>query len=413
MTLDYQEVHEQIQKMGEAAPGRARRLAELRQRAGDLLSANASEFEGLRQRVRLVLHNHDANLRCALPAQGPDGEDEALDGRHPLPPLPKKATILAADGSQINPDRHAAVNFSLINIGAIQMQLGSSQAAQVFIDSQLLYDEELYTPGGIITDARLALMRDLKERSKLADLVEKVENEPDESRRNSREQAPVVTFTDGPMELWGARDAESGTEFQKSLEAYLAALRRLERLKVVTAGYVDKPAANLVVRLLEIASLPEGQLSQVRETFPLRGVSDLDLYRSMLKPGERSAIFGMQSNSAASYPGELALHFFYLNVGRAEHPWLARVEVPAWVVSGPGMLDHLHAILAWQCQMLGNRHYPYLLHRAHEAALVTFQEKEQVSHMVELELRKRGVEVGEASHKQALKDLPGKTAYER
>lgn len=69
------------------------------------------------------------------------------------------------------------------------------------------------------------------------------------------------------------------------------------------------------------------------------------------------------------------------------------------------MLDQLHAILVQQCRILGNRRYPYLLHRAHEAALVTWQDRQQVSSMIELELRQRGLEVGEASHKQALKDL--------
>jgi hypothetical protein len=159
------------------------------------------------------------------------------------------------------------------------------------------------------------------------------------------------------------------------------------------------------VRLLEVGSLPEDQLSKMRETFPLRGVLDRDLFRDLLKPGERSAIFAIQSISAKNYPGSLELHFFYINVGRSGHPWLARVEVPAWVVSTPGMLDNLHAILVQQCQVLGNRPYPYLLHRAHEAALVTWQDRQQVAAMIEMELRKQGVEVGEASQKQALKEL--------
>ncbi len=75
------------------------------------------------------------------------------------------------------------------------------------------------------------------------------------------------------------------------------------------------------------------------------------------------------------------------------------------MVSSPGMLDDLHSILLQQCRVLGNRPYPYLLHRAHEAALVTWQDRQQVAAMIEMELRSRGVDVGEASQKQALKDL--------
>jgi hypothetical protein len=134
-------------------------------------------------------------------------------------------------------------------------------------------------------------------------------------------------------------------------------------------------------------------------------VLDRDLFWDLLGPGERSAIFAIQSNSAKNYPGSLELHFFYLNVGRSGHPWLARVEIPSWVVSNPGMLENLHSILVQQCRVLGNRPYPYLLHRAHEAALVTWQDRQQVAAMIEMELRKQGIEVGEASHKQALKEL--------
>jgi hypothetical protein len=98
-----------------------------------------------------------------------------------------------------------------------------------------------------------------------------------------------------------------------------------------------------------------------------------------------------------------------LNAGRAGRPWLARVEVPAWVAINPQMLNQLHAALIGQCRIMGSRPYPYLLHRAHEAAMVSFQEQDQVTQMILHELRRRGVEVGQESQKQALKKLPGKT----
>jgi len=75
------------------------------------------------------------------------------------------------------------------------------------------------------------------------------------------------------------------------------------------------------------------------------------------------------------------------------------------------MLDNLHAVLVHQCRMMGSRPYPYLLHRAHEAAVVSLQEKEQVTQMIALELRKRGVIVGEQSYKQAAKDSAARTRY--
>lgn len=400
MSLDYLQVREQIKSLGEGAMGRAARLQSLHARAKEILRSNAGEIEHLRQKVNTILRNHDPNLRCALPAWGADGEPEPLDGHYPQPRLPGQATILAADGSQISPDRQAAVNFCLINVGTIQMCLNDALPPEITTRSQLLYDEELYTEtGGMLSEAQVALMRDLNERERLNDLA-------------SQAVGPVITFTDGPMELWGAREGDS-SEFQKSLEKYMGVLENLCRQEVITAGYVDKPAANLMVRLLEIAMLPGDQLSQVKRYYPLRGVIDRDLFQNLLSPGERSAVFAIQSRSAQSYQGELALHFFYLNVGREEHPWLARVEIPAWVASSRNMLDNLHAVLVHQCHIMGSRPFPYLLHRAHEAAVVTLEEKEQVTQMILLELRNRGVDVGEMSQKQAIKNLQGRTTYER
>jgi hypothetical protein len=249
-----------------------------------------------------------------------------------------------------------------------------------------------------MSDDEVALLRDLNERRILAELAE-------------RAMPPVITFTDGPMELWGAKDADGASPFTRQLSEYLQVLARLNRLNVATAGYVDKPFANLVVRLLEVAMLDQGKLKEIKEYYPLRGVTDLYLFRRLLQPGERSAVFAMQSKSAANYRDALALHFFYLNVGRGG---LARVEIPAWVARDPSLLDGLHAVLISQCRVMGNRPYPYLLHRAHETAVVTLDEKDQVTRMILVELRQRGVEVDQLSYKQVAKDVSGnRTSYQR
>ena len=191
----------------------------------------------------------------------------------------------------------------------------------------------------------------------------------------------MITLTDGPLELWTTTLEEGSVagEFKKSLDQYLAVLRQLYELNVATAGYVDKPGADLVVRLLEVAKAEAGDLAKMRKYRPFKGVTDRELFRDVLQPGERSAIFGIQSRSSKPYQGELRLHFFYLNVGKEEHPYLARVEIPAWVAEDQSMLDNLHAVLVSQCRMIGARAYPYLLHRAHETAVVSLEEKDQVT----------------------------------
>jgi hypothetical protein len=265
MSLDFQQVRDQVKKLGESAPRRARELQFLRETARELLESNAQNLEPLRQKVQRTVKQHDPTLRCALPVQPNLRLPEALTAHFPTPSLNGNATILAADGSQITPDRHSEVNYCLINVGAIQLRRGSPDPPATTVSSQLFYDENLYTATGMITDATLALMRDLNERKMLADLSEGL-------------TGPTISFTDGPMELWGAKDSDGASEFQKHLTAYRDVLNRLCAHGVATAGYVDKPAANLVVRLLEVSMIPEDELAEINQRLPLRGVTDLELF---------------------------------------------------------------------------------------------------------------------------------------
>jgi hypothetical protein len=396
MALDFQQVQTQVKQLGEQAPQRAHELSEKRQRAMQRLQQVADQADDLRALVQLIVHQHDASLRCALPAAQVDGSSEPLNASHPLPAA-APVFVLAADGSQIELDRHAQVPYCLINVGAFQMHNLAPERPETYVQCQLFYDEQLYT----ITDASLALQRDLREHTLLAELAEKL-------------PGAIVAFTDGPIELWGAKaSGEEASAYQKSLHEHLENLSRLQRRGVTAAGYVDKPGANLLVRLLEISLAKPDQYSQIRSFRELQGVSDRDIFFHSLKPGERSTVFAMQSQSARDYQGELALHFFYLNVGMPGRHWLARVEIPAWVANNASQLDILHAVLVQQCRILGERPYPYALHRAHEVAVVSLDERNQVSEMITLELLRRGVEVEAGSHKQAMKESQGRTRYSR
>jgi hypothetical protein len=386
MALDFREIRNQVNQLGEKAPGRAQKIKTLYDLAFDLLNGEPQEIERLRRTTARVVQSHDPSLRCAIPVS------DELTASFPTPARPEKGTIIAVDGSQISPDRHAQVYYGLINLGAVQMQLGDNQAPRIEVESRLLHDEQLYTRTGIISDERFSLKRDLGERVWLSELARKAD-------------PPVIALTDGPVELWGARQGEGSSEFSESLKAYLEALAILESQGVTTCGYVDNPAANLAVRFLEMGLIPEDELSGVRGRFPLRGVFDRELFKRVLGKGERSIVFAIQSRGSREYSGNLALHFFYLNVGVGRNDWIVRVETPAWVVDDEGKLNYLHALLVHQCRLLGNRPYPYILHRAHESALVSMAEKEQVSNMIINELHSRGIKVGGESPKPTLKRL--------
>lgn len=394
MAINFQQVREKIQQIGTGAAQRQKVLEERRAEARALLKANADALDSLRERVEAA-NAVDAGLRCAMPL------NERLDSSIPPPALPEQATLIAADGSQITPDRHEQIQFGLVNVGGIVMRLNSGESTLIHTDSVLMYDLELFRNGIPLSDGMVALERDLQERSQLAELARDYD-------------APVVTFTDGPIELWGAREGEEAKAYFESLEKYKGVLSRLQSRGVITAGYVDKPASDLVVRLLELAKAAPEDMQDIRNYHPLFGVTDRFLFGDgkelLLEPGHRSAVFSIQSKSEKNYPGVLALHFFYLNAAADEnHPHIARVEIPRWVVDDPAMLGMLHAVLVDQCRIMGARPYPYLLHRAHETAVVSNEEKHQVEQMLIQELRRQGVDVEDGSNKQSAKDLPGRT----
>lgn len=389
MSLNFQQVYERIREIGAAAGPRQKQLDGLRQRALGLLKYYADKAAELGEKVDRA-RQADPSLRCAIPLDG------RLDASYPAPVLQKQATLLAADGSQIAPDRHAAVLYSLVNVGALVMELGSGKAPQVFTDSSLLYDDEIYTDTGMLTEEAIEMRRDIAERRKLLELAGQVTR-------------PCVALTDGPVELWGAKDG-GAEEYRRNLEIHKSILSQLQAKNVTVAGYVDKPGADLVVRLLEIAVLSsDEEYKEIRKQHSLRGVTDRWLYGSLLKGDHRSSVFGLQSSSRAHYTGDLTLHFFYLNVGDEKHPALVRVEIPKWVADDKEKLDVLHAVLLQQCRIMGAKPYPYILHRAHEVAVVTYEDRKQVEQMLQMELRRAGGEVEEESSKQSAKDLKGRT----
>ena len=278
----------------------------------------------------------------------------------------------------------------MINVGVFRLRSGSGEPPTTLIRSKLLDNDQLYTANGLVSEGTVALMRDLSERQVLVELA-------------LLEGQPALTLTDGPLELF--REPREDREFEKLLADYRDVLRQLAKTGAGTAGYVDRPRSDLVGRMLEVGMLAEAGLAQAGKNRPLLGVSDASAFRELLQPGERSAVFAIQSPSAQYFKGEQALHFFYLNAGQAGRPYLARVEIPAWVAQRTAMLDALHAMLVSQSHVLGSRPYPYALLRAHEVAVVSLAEQEQVEGMIVAELLGRGILSVETSNKQYGKDL--------
>lgn len=400
MTIDFQQVREQVILFGAEAPHREKERQDRFQQALAHVETYAADAEELCEKVRLTVEQFEPSLRTARPVCTPGILPTPLDARYELPAAPVGVTILAADGSQINYDRHAPVEYGLINIGAIQIVKNLAESPRVVTQSQLLYGDEIELHGSKMTEARLALRRDICERRMLSVLA-------------AEASPPVITLTDGSMELWATfeQTGEARSEFQASLQEYITVLDELANQHAIAAGYVDKPGGALVIRLLEIASASQLQLTYIKDYHPLKGITDRSLFEALLRPGDRSAIFAIQSRSSASYKDKHALHFFYINTGWENRPVIARVDIPAWVAEDNSSVNTLHAELVNQCRAMGSQPYPYILHRAHEAALVTLEERQKVTDMMVLELGRHGIQAGQISSKQAVKDLGGRKRH--
>lgn len=390
MPINFQQIRAAIQKFGETAPTQAKLREKNLATALRQLDEFNQELEVLAQLLDTALAANP-DLRIAIPTH------ETLDFSLAVHLPPPECVLLAADGSQIIPDQHQALQFGVINVGMLRMQPGSTPSEH--IESELLYAEKILNEQGFLLGEELiALQRDYQERRHLLNAAE-------------LEEQPVLTLTDGPLEIY--REGRESAEYQRLLDDYLDTLGKMAHQGVLTAGYVDKPRSNLVVRLLELTLLPADKLHEAGRKRPLPDIPDAYLFAHTLAPGQRSALFQLHSRSAQHFQGPLAIHFFYLNIGREGKPQIARVEIPAWAVQQPENIALIHAHLLDQCQVMGANAYPYILHRAHELALVSYSEREHLLTLLQQTLLNQGLDMGAKSSKQTLKDLQGKTRYRR
>lgn len=386
MPVNLIEIQKSLPKYADQAKARRAELSSREWELMGLIEKYAGQLDAIKARVNQIAETND-RLRCAVPL------DEPLDAVVPMPPLPERFTLLASDGSQINPSRHTQVPFGVINVAVLVMTRGSGETPRIFTDSELLdYNALFPTSGGMMSEGEVAIKRDLLERSALADFPEALE-------------PPTIAMVDGPLEL--IREPQAGGGFEKVLEQYEDILARFMARGLIILGYTDKSQSDLVGRMMELMRLGEqGQDSYDPKRRQFAGLSDRIWLRDRLvNPGDRSAVFAILSETNKKLDPDLSFHFFYLNVGQPGKPHLARVEVPGWVAKNSERLGFLQAALTEQAHVLGTRPYPYLLHRAHEEAVVTRPEHQYVEDMIVKEFLRQGIPMDEASSKQYHKDL--------
>jgi hypothetical protein len=295
-------------------------------------------------------------------------------------------TIVAADGSQIFPDRHGLAFYYAVNVGTIVYRGGSGQAPAVGTEPRLYYaEEEVYPEGRRVSGALVSAERDVAEMQALARLA----------AGEARAGPPCVALRDGPLLIWFQdRELPSGRP-QRLLADYLTGLDALREDGVPAVGYVSRPQSAEVVTLLYLAQLEPEQRGAVGNlaTTPFRGLVDRALFGT-LAPGQRSATFvrGTGANRDFRARGH-SVYFFYLNTGSE----LARVEVPEWVARDEARLGLVHAAVYDQCRC--NEGYPYVLTRADELAVILGAEREVLEEMIVRAMARHGLRLPELSAK--------------
>ncbi|HKZ70743.1 MAG TPA: DNA double-strand break repair nuclease NurA, partial [Anaerolineales bacterium] len=198
---------------------------------------------------------------------------------------PARLNVVAADGSQIQPDRHNLALYYVINIGSIVFRYGVSSAPDVFRHPDAFFeDEELYyeDEGSLMTTEMINARRDVREIGELARLggIE-------------MRTAPTVALLDNGLLLYISLREQNPRFGDEIVREYLAQLYALKASGAVVAGVVDRPRSANVVRLVHLAGLEEVEIApeKLREVNRVyKHVTDASLF-NFLGSGQRSAVF--------------------------------------------------------------------------------------------------------------------------
>jgi hypothetical protein len=372
MGLNLESVLKQVHHLSQTiADNEARVLSTVPEALAALEGASSVDLQLINERIAAA----GSRWTGAVPT------DEPVNLASPPLAHPETLNLIAADGSQIYPDRHRAVNYTLINIGSILYRHGSRDApATRQIPHFLIESDE---PGNGEAGDMSALwvngQRDVAEMAELGARAEECSGQPS------------LALLDNSLLLWIALrfQANRSPVIERLLDEYLAALDRLRASGCALAGVIDRPRSQNVVVLLDLIDelLGSEALAGTRP-MTMSGITDEDVFRAFLPPGHRSAQFVLASplNERFKQAGH-EVHAFYLNPGQSGV--ILRVEIPSWVAGNRGLVDVVHAGIIEQCR--ATHGFPYVLARAHELAVITQQDQQAIQGLLIQLLSRHGI----------------------
>jgi hypothetical protein len=417
LTLEFEKVIPQVERMGRALALRNQDMSERALDAWEFFQ-QLDDLDAIRDRVRLA-RERDAGFRGAAPAfddeTGKIIINEPFNRAYPLPTMPERATIIAADGSQVYPNTHAAAVYYLTNVGVFVYHHGTDLLPEQITEPRLHYsdDEVRDHQGQVITNTAVNARRSVIELQVLAR----------EAWHRRDRDCPLVAISDGPLLFWVGKDVPEGRELEADYMGALvhlhdthAAMNHQYKQSASLIGYVDRPSSTFVVNLVYLMSLYEDEVRRpvLEAGNELEGLSDRQLLFNLLRdqPGARSALMVQQSPQNKRYhdKGEnLEIAYFYLNIGALHDFQLARIEMPMWVARDPHAVDRVHALVYEQCRMMW--HYPYALTRADELAVIRAHERSQLEELIEVEMRRNAQTVEHSEKLESKVVRHGRTKF--
>ncbi|HYO87800.1 MAG TPA: DNA double-strand break repair nuclease NurA [Candidatus Limnocylindrales bacterium] len=402
MGLEFTRLLDQVDRMGSYLAHRSDAMADKVDLAVARLDASC-DLAPIYTRIERVRRSSVSGYRGAAPLPEPFGE--IVCGVGAAPDAPSPLILVAADGSQVYPNRHGQMLYYLTNISLFHYYAGLPYApAQRTLASLVYSDDQVRDKDGRqINNKTVDARRTLLEMQTLAregwDLAQQM--------NTGDAWTPILLLYDGNLlKVFGANEVSDGPRIERQ---YLKALAQARDAGVLLAGYVDRPSGVNLISLLHLLGLAEDGITEtaLKTNGDMEGVTDEMLCKRYLEPGQRSALLALNSPQNREYKefdDDLEIAFFYVNVGVEGDPAIARADMPMWVARKPELVSLIHGALVAQCAIQGRQHYPYALTRADELAYVNGQDRAQLEQLIRVALRRHRLSP-EASHKLQTKGL--------
>lgn len=328
---------------------------------------------------------------------------EPLNTKVRIATAPKSHSVFATDGSQIAPSHHEIAYCYLINIGRIMLHYG--QNLHPLLDSipEVYYRrEDLYASKqwGIRTEEWMGYRRGVLEAQYLAEMACRWVRPP------GPHTDPNLAMVDGSLIYWFLESLPQEARDQILLPL-LAAWEELKIARIPLLGYLSASRSSEAMNFLRLQACNyetpncglhcsglEQDTTPCQLFEPLR---DATFWSYLLEPGQRSPLWQSSARILDLYSTDQRIYFCYVNVGTE----IARVEVPAWVVEDPSLLEQSLSIMLAQVDK--GYGYPVAIAEAHNQAVVRGGDRARFFALLEQQMLKTGLQNVGTSYKEARK----------